>query len=300
MYFASRFTRDEAASSFTINTYDDWFLIPTSRPVIQPPKPKQQVVDVPGANGLTDLSRSLTGYPVFQNRQGSNEYLIENDKWPKWLDALTEVSNKLDGQYLRMYFEDEEPEYYYVGTWSVSTWQTGDIYSTITIEYDLYPYKMKNSYSGRLDQTWDLFNFNKDYIMIDTDGNWQMLRLSLNSENQNGSLFNSRSLLVANDPVGLFGEMPTYPVIDIHKSTGSSDWRFKLTFDNNELNIHEEKVFAGSASINSVEIPEFVMTMMNPQKINASSPIPKQLLSLSATWLEGSVEVDVRFKTGRL
>lgn len=300
MYFSSRFTRDDLTNtSFDFNTYDDWFLIPTSRPVIQPPKPKQQVVDVPGANGLTDLSRSLTGYPVFQNRQGTNEYMIENDKWPKWLDALTEISNKLSGQELRMYFVDEEPEYYYIGSWTVSNWQTGDIYSTITIEYDLYPYKMKDHFSG-YDQPWDTFNFNKDYIMMSTGGTYAMFEVDLDSEHTGGTLFYNRDLRVCNDCVGLFGEMPTYPQITVRPKQGTNSWRILLTFDNKELGISSaEKVLEGTAGVDEVEIPEFVMTMMNP-RVPENEYFPWQSLRLQVTRLEGDVTVRVGFRVGRL
>lgn len=298
MYFSSRFTRDDLTNSFEYNTYDDWFLIPTSRPVIQPPKPKQNIVDVPGANGTIDLSRSLTGYPLFSNRQGTNEYMIENDKWPKWLDALTEITNKLDGQYLRMYFEDEEPEYYYVGTWSIASWESGEIYSTITIEYDLYPFKMRDFSSGSDDQLWDTFNFNKDYIVVTADNHWRLLRVDLDSQNTSGSLFRTSNELISGDLVGFFGEMPTHPVIDIH---GSGSWRVQLAFQNTELGIDEEKVFEGTANRDGIDIPEFIMTMANPQIRLGPSGLPQQNLSLSARLLSGSsAQITVRFNIGRL
>lgn len=298
MFFSSKFTRDDPSSnSFEKRTYDDWYLIPTSRPCIQPPKPKTQAVDVPGANGVTDLSRSLTGYPVFMNRTGANEYMIENDKWPKWIDPLTEVSNKLNGQYLRMYFEDDEPEYYYIGTWSVTNYQAGEFYSTLNIEYDLFPYKMKDNASSGYDQDWDTFNFNHDYIMVDISNHWSMLRVNLATD-EAAPLFSSRNALVADDPVGLFGEMPTHPIVDIEPNQGVANWRVKLSFSNGELGISDlEKVIEGTAARTDIDIPEFVMTMMNPQK---RSTQPDQYLYMSAKCLVGSVSVQVRFQTGRL
>ena len=298
MFFSSRFTRDYLDNSFEFNTYDDWYLIPTSRPCIQPPKPKQTVVDVPGANGMADLSRSLTGYPVFMNRTGTNEYMIENDRWPKWIDAQTEVMNKLDGQYLKMYFEDDEPEYYYIGTWTVDQYNPGEIYSTITIGYDLFPYKMKDYYSGH-DQPWDTFNFNNDYIMVDISSNWSMLNARV-SQGESATLFSSRNSIVADNLVGFFGEMPTYPKIDISPASGVNSWRIKLLFNNSELGISDaEKVIEGSTGTISIDIPEFVMTMMNPQKM-AGGSLPEQKLDLNVYGLEGTVGVHVSFKTGRL
>ena len=45
------------------NTWDDWKMIPVSRPVVAPPVEKVLSVDVPGRDGTTYLSKSLTGYP---------------------------------------------------------------------------------------------------------------------------------------------------------------------------------------------------------------------------------------------
>lgn len=302
MFFSSKFTRDDrSTSSFEKHTYDDWYLIPTSRPCIQPPKPKTQAVDVPGANGVTDLSRSLTGYPVFMNRTGANEYMIENDKWPKWIDPLTEVTNKLDGQYLRMYFEDDEPEYYYIGTWSVTNYQAGELYSTLNIEYDLFPYKLKDGWSG-YNQDWDTFNFNHDYIMVDISNHWTMLYVNL-AQGESGTLFTSRLYgegKVLEDPVGLFGEMPTHPIVNIHPSSGTSSWRVRLRFTNSELGVsNDDEIIEGTAARTDIDISRFVMTMMNPQKRSASTGAD-QHLSLVATALEGNISVDVHFQTGRL
>ena len=53
------------------NTWDDWRLIPTSRPVFLPPDVKKVLVDLPGSDGVIDLTESLTGYVKYGNRKGS-------------------------------------------------------------------------------------------------------------------------------------------------------------------------------------------------------------------------------------
>lgn len=55
------------------NTWDDWHIVPSSRPVIKPPTKKTNYLDIPGADGNLDLSEALTGYPVYNNREGSIE-----------------------------------------------------------------------------------------------------------------------------------------------------------------------------------------------------------------------------------
>ena len=46
---------------------DDWRLVPASRPVFNPPAQKVKTLEIPGGDGVIDLSQSLTGYPVYQN-----------------------------------------------------------------------------------------------------------------------------------------------------------------------------------------------------------------------------------------
>ena len=52
----------------TKHSYRDWGLLLKSRPVISPPSPKTVYVDIPGSNGVIDLTESLTGDVKFDNR----------------------------------------------------------------------------------------------------------------------------------------------------------------------------------------------------------------------------------------
>ena len=61
------------------NSYDEWRMVPTSRPVITPPAVKKKTLEIPGANGVLDISSSLTGFPVYENRTGSIEFVVLND-----------------------------------------------------------------------------------------------------------------------------------------------------------------------------------------------------------------------------
>ena len=124
-----------------INTWEDWHLIPMSRPVINPPTKKTIFVDIPGANGHLDLSEVVSGGPVYNNRTGSIEFMVQNGFKP-WSEMFSTVMNALHGRYMTVVLDDD-PEWSYRGLISVSKWNTGDHYSTITIDYDLEPYKYK-------------------------------------------------------------------------------------------------------------------------------------------------------------
>lgn len=144
------------------NTFDDWHLIPTSRPVITPPSLRSQTVDIPGGFGTLDLSEALTGYPLYDNRTGSIEFAVINDKWPKWTVAYQTILDYLHGKRMKMVLEDD-PSYYYIGRFTVENWESGDDYSTITINYDLYPYKKQLASTGEK-WTWNPFDFDYGYI----------------------------------------------------------------------------------------------------------------------------------------
>ena len=126
------------------NTWDDWHLIPTSRPVFVPPAPKTFFVDIPGGNGAVDLTDSLLGEPVYSNREGAFEFIVANDYWPSWIDCYTEIMEYLHGKRMEAILEDE-PEYSYIGRFSVSDWtsNTDGTWSNISIDYVVDPFKYK-------------------------------------------------------------------------------------------------------------------------------------------------------------
>ena len=147
------------------NTLTDWFLVPLSRPVIAPPKQKLQTVNIPGANGVLDLSNSLTHYPVFENRTGNIKFAVLNDKpGHDWLTVYTKIMKFLQGNNVKMILEDD-PKFYYEGRVYVDEWDSKNdgTWSEISLGYDLQPYR-RSIYSSVEDWLWDPFNFETDVI----------------------------------------------------------------------------------------------------------------------------------------
>lgn len=143
------------------NTWQHWRIVPTSRPAIAPPPLKEHYVDVPGSNGKIDLVQSLTGYPTYGNRTGKIEFAVMND-FRHWQTAYTDIMTTLHGKRMLMVYE-EDPEYYYVGRWFVEKWDTGKNRSTLTLSYDLEPYKWR-LYDAADSWLWDPFNFSNGVI----------------------------------------------------------------------------------------------------------------------------------------
>ena len=76
-------------AGITKHTWKDWKLVPTSRPLFLPPNVKQVLMDIPGADGLLDMTESLTGEVHYENRAGQLEFQVEN-KIP-WQDRKSVV-----------------------------------------------------------------------------------------------------------------------------------------------------------------------------------------------------------------
>lgn len=124
----------------SMNSFSDWHLVPESRPVIVMPDVKTVTVDVPGSDGILDLSESLTGYPIYTNRSGSIKFHVLNDIEP-WQKTYARIARYLHGKKRTLILEDD-PEYYYQGRMGI-TWTSNNngTWSDIDISYNLEPYK---------------------------------------------------------------------------------------------------------------------------------------------------------------
>ena len=148
-----------------VNTLKDWYIVPLGRPVINPPMQKRQTIDIPGANGILDLSNSLTHYPVFENRTGQILFAVLNEKpGYDWLTVYTKMMKFLQGNPVKMFLEDD-PKWFYEGQVWVDNWDSRNdgTWSEVTLGYDLQPYR-RSIYASIDDWLWDPFNFELDVV----------------------------------------------------------------------------------------------------------------------------------------
>ena len=138
------------------NTWDDWHLIPTSRPKFNMPNVKTNYVDIPGGDGVLDLTTTLTGRPTYGNRQGSFEFLVMND-YGEWYDRYSDIAMYLHGKEYKAILDDD-PDWYYEGRFAVNEWKSDKDWSRITINYNVGPYK-KSILSAGDKWLWDPFVF---------------------------------------------------------------------------------------------------------------------------------------------
>lgn len=120
-----------------INTWSDWHLIPSSRPVIAAAMERTKFVTVGGRSGVLDYSQTLSGRPVFDDRTGSIEFYVENDYWD-WETAYMTICETLQGKRVQLALEDN-PAHYYEGLLYVDKWTSDKGHSKINLKYDLHP-----------------------------------------------------------------------------------------------------------------------------------------------------------------
>lgn len=146
------------------NTWDDWHLIPSTRPVFKQPTQKIKTLEIPGGNGVLDLSTALTGYPVYNNREGTLEFNVVNGYKP-WYVLCSEIANYLSGQKFKIVLEDDKG-FYYEGKFTLNEWKSDKSWSKIVFDYNLDPFKW-SGISTTEDWYWDPFNFYSGVIVTD-------------------------------------------------------------------------------------------------------------------------------------
>lgn len=154
------------------NTYTDWKLVPTSRPVVAPPEPQYNFVEVPGMNGALDFTEALGGV-AYRMREGKWKFLVEHDHpGYDWQRVYSDIMNAIHGKLVKVVLEDD-PDYYYTGRVSVDEWRSDPDNSYITLTYQLSPYKLYQ-YGSLDDWLWDPLDFEYgviyEYSDIEIDG----------------------------------------------------------------------------------------------------------------------------------
>lgn len=149
------------------NCWDEWGLIPTSKPVIAPPTVKVKQIDIPGLNGSLDLSTVLTGYPTYNNRTGTLDFLLAPGRG-YWENVKAEVMRHLHGRRMNLYLADD-PDHYYFGMFSVNALKSDAKTNGLSIDYNLYPFRRDILMSDE-PWLWDPFNFETGVIR-----NWSSL-----------------------------------------------------------------------------------------------------------------------------
>lgn len=123
------------------HSWEDWGLVPASRPFVALPSVKERSIDIPGSNGKVDLCDIPLGMPVFNNRSGSWTFNVAHDiHGLDWQEHLALLTSYFHGRKHTFTLEDDM-SYYYEGRLYLESYTAGQVFSTINIKYDVHPFK---------------------------------------------------------------------------------------------------------------------------------------------------------------
>lgn len=144
------------------NTFDDWDLYITNTDIIGEPKQSTKYIEVPGRDGLLDLSTVISGRIIYTSREIKIQLAGARDK-TTWNPALSILRNHINGKVCHFVFDDD-PNYFWRGRVDIKDFSSALDLGKLTINIptaDPYKYSVKSSAEPWL---WDPFNFTTDYI----------------------------------------------------------------------------------------------------------------------------------------
>lgn len=121
---------------------------------LEPPEPKIYTVDIPGGNGVIDLTEALNGEIAYNNRKQEFTFYIIGDE--NFEETKTKVSNFLHGKSFD-YKMTMDPNYTYHGRFTVSSYvhssYTIGIVGCIVVSIEADPYKRKGTHVKHYNST---------------------------------------------------------------------------------------------------------------------------------------------------
>lgn len=122
---------------------------------LSPPEPKTYTVDIPGGDGVIDLTSALTGDVAYSNRSQSFTFMVvDPDSFER---VKTDVSNFLHGKSFD-YQMTMDPGYTYHGRFSVTEYSHAvyaypGLIGVFSVDIDADPYKSKGLQTYQLNAT---------------------------------------------------------------------------------------------------------------------------------------------------
>lgn len=121
------------------HSYNDFSLILSSK-TIGTPSPKTETIDIPGGDGVLDLT-DFFGEVKYNNRDLSFEFSTIVPQ-AEFMNLFSRVQNALHGQKVQIVL-DEDAEWFYTGRITVSEWKADKSIGKLTIDCDCEPFKSR-------------------------------------------------------------------------------------------------------------------------------------------------------------
>lgn len=134
------------------NTWGDWKLIPSAPPMIPPPEPATNLVDIPGRRlGPLDLSLFPFNRMNYKRITGTWAFYRDTENTSMRVNMYEVIRKYLHGKTMTVSLE-EDPTHYFRGRFIVGVPQNSVGPTSIQIGYDLEPARFNQN--GTIDTTW--------------------------------------------------------------------------------------------------------------------------------------------------
>ena len=275
MYHSITFGVVTPSGEITYNTWDTWHLIPTQRPVIDPPE-----LDYANFIGSfmapIDLNKDVNRRGAPANRKASITFyawhdVVHETPNPNPIDdgfyyhqpsIYSDIMAKLHGRIAGIRLEDD-PEYYYRGIVEVSKWDPGEHFSQITFDITAEPFKYtwpktiqftdKTSHSAEVDT-----QFITPSIVTVTPNSATLTRLVLSNFAFDYRSGEPRDIILTNlkrgAPTIINGETKTITENGVNKFSESDFWTFPSVKGGPQV----FNLSSGSVSIKIVYTPRYL------------------------------------------
>ena len=121
------------------HSWNDFSLI-LAQKIIGTPSPKTETIDIPGGDGVLDLT-DFFGEVKYNNRNLSFEFSTIVPQ-SEFMNLFTRVQNALHGQKMQIILDDDA-EWQYIGRITVSEWKAEKSVGKLTIDCDCEPFKSR-------------------------------------------------------------------------------------------------------------------------------------------------------------
>lgn len=242
-----------------LHSFDDLNLFLATRPNLGSPEPKTNVVEVPGMDGVIDMTEANSGEVRFSNRAMRFEFsqMVDVEEQESF-KAI--IMNKLHGRYFDRIILDESPEWFYSGRCSVSFEQIKPWKLRCVVSVDANPYAMKT----------------KETVVDLLEGATAVVDVDLNAVNESpgSTMVTDLSLGTASFPLGLIVAASSESVrinipAQIPSGTAvSAMWKFAQFVDSDggvaNVSISDSDVSAGHLD---VSVGVLLNANVNPLKV---------------------------------
>ena len=129
---------------------------------ITAPQAQTMTIEIPGRDGVLDLTASLGDRVRFNNRTLEFTFVLHDKDMKKWHNVYSEISNFCHGKVMDI-IPDTDIGYFWNGRCSCTSTKEDGVHSSIVITVDAAPYK-RGVVSTDEEWLWDPFNLDTGVI----------------------------------------------------------------------------------------------------------------------------------------